>query len=147
MLYATQFGFATVGTNNGHFGDTGQYFLDNTEVLEDFAYRAMHTGVVTGKELAIHSSRLDLKDEIRCNHDVDMADIQVPLVRLASTLISLSSSGAKCNTAAAGMALATRGMTTGDGFALGGPVDSTSTDTSEKPGPGRCASCAFECRL
>jgi feruloyl esterase len=52
MLYATQFGFATVGTNNGHFGDTGKYFLGNTEILEDFAYRALHTGVVIGKELA-----------------------------------------------------------------------------------------------
>ncbi|RAO67358.1 uncharacterized protein BHQ10_003370 [Talaromyces amestolkiae] len=51
MLYATQFGFATVGTNNGHFGDTGKYFLGNTEILEDFAYRALHTGVVIGKEL------------------------------------------------------------------------------------------------
>lgn len=51
MVYATQFGFSTVGTNNGHFGDTGQYFLNNPEVLEDYAYRAVHTGVVVGKEL------------------------------------------------------------------------------------------------
>ncbi|KAJ5116854.1 hypothetical protein N7456_001202 [Penicillium angulare] len=51
MAYAAQYGFATVGTNNGHSGDTGKYFYHNTEVLEDFAYRALHTGVVIGKEL------------------------------------------------------------------------------------------------
>lgn len=51
MLYTTQFGFATVGTNNGHFGDTGRFFLNNPETLQDFAYRAMHTGVVIGKQI------------------------------------------------------------------------------------------------
>lgn len=51
MVYATQYGFATIGTNNGHFGDTGQYFLNNPEVIEDFAYRALHTGTVVGKAL------------------------------------------------------------------------------------------------
>ncbi|GIC88918.1 putative feruloyl esterase [Aspergillus udagawae] len=51
MVYASQYGFATIGTNNGHFGDTGQYFLNNPEVIEDFAYRALHTGTVVGKEL------------------------------------------------------------------------------------------------
>ena len=51
MLYAAQYGFATIGTNNGHFGDTGQFFYHNPEVLEDFAYRALHTGVVAGKEI------------------------------------------------------------------------------------------------
>ncbi|KAE8373006.1 putative feruloyl esterase B-1 [Aspergillus bertholletiae] len=51
MAYAAGYGFATVGTNNGHFGDTGVYFYQNPEVLEDFAYRALHTGVAVGKEL------------------------------------------------------------------------------------------------
>ncbi|EAW15424.1 putative feruloyl esterase [Aspergillus fischeri NRRL 181] len=51
MIYASQYGFATIGTNNGHFGDTGQYFLNNPEVIEDFAYRALHTGTVVGKAL------------------------------------------------------------------------------------------------
>ncbi|KAL4866526.1 putative feruloyl esterase B-1 [Aspergillus spectabilis] len=51
MIYATQYGFATVGTNNGHFGDTGAYFNNNTDVLEDFAFRALHTGVVVGKKI------------------------------------------------------------------------------------------------
>ncbi|KAJ5495529.1 feruloyl esterase B-1 [Penicillium diatomitis] len=51
MFYATQYGFATVGTNNGHNGDTGVFFYHNNETLKDYAYRAMHTGVVVGKEI------------------------------------------------------------------------------------------------
>jgi feruloyl esterase len=51
MIYAAQYGFATVGTNNGHFGDTGVYFYNNKEVLKDFAFRALHTGVVVGKSI------------------------------------------------------------------------------------------------
>ncbi|KAF7621858.1 feruloyl esterase B-1 [Aspergillus flavus] len=51
MAYAAGYGFATVGTNNGHFGNNGVSFYQNTEVVEDFAYRALHTGVVVGKEL------------------------------------------------------------------------------------------------
>ncbi|PKS05396.1 hypothetical protein jhhlp_008772 [Lomentospora prolificans] len=51
IAYATKFGFASVGANNGHDGDTGQYFLGNSDVLEDYAYRSVHTGVVVGKQL------------------------------------------------------------------------------------------------
>ena len=50
LAFGTQFGFATVGANNGHDGDTGKYFT-NTEVLEDFAYRSVHTGAMVGKEI------------------------------------------------------------------------------------------------
>ncbi|KAH6874410.1 Tannase/feruloyl esterase [Thelonectria olida] len=49
--YAASLGFATVGTNNGHDGMTGIRFLNNPDVIEDFAYRAMHTGVVLGKNI------------------------------------------------------------------------------------------------
>ncbi|KAM0421391.1 hypothetical protein ACHAPT_010745 [Fusarium lateritium] len=49
--YASSLGFATVGTNNGHDGTTGQSFLNNPDVIEDFAYRALHTGVVLGKDI------------------------------------------------------------------------------------------------
>jgi feruloyl esterase len=51
LAYGTNFGFATVGANNGHDGNTGVYFLNNTEVLEDFAYRSVHTGTVVGKQI------------------------------------------------------------------------------------------------
>ncbi|KAJ5628826.1 feruloyl esterase B-2 [Penicillium lividum] len=51
MAYGTMLGFATVGTNNGHNGSSGAAFLNNSEVVADFAYRALHTGVVVGKEI------------------------------------------------------------------------------------------------
>jgi hypothetical protein len=52
IQYAASLGFAAVGTNNGHNGMTGQSFLGNPDVIEDFAYRALHTGVVIGKEIS-----------------------------------------------------------------------------------------------
>lgn len=51
MAYASSFGFATVGANNGHNGTSGEPFYQHPEVLEDFAYRSVHTGVVVGKQL------------------------------------------------------------------------------------------------
>ncbi|KAI7970325.1 hypothetical protein EIK77_000539 [Talaromyces pinophilus] len=44
-------GFATVGTNNGHNGTSGKPFYRHPEVVEDFAYRSVHIGVVVGKKL------------------------------------------------------------------------------------------------
>lgn len=49
IAYATEFGFATVGANNGHNGTSGEAFYQNPDVVEDFAYRSVHTGVVVGK--------------------------------------------------------------------------------------------------
>ncbi|THU90666.1 tannase-domain-containing protein [Dendrothele bispora CBS 962.96] len=37
MAYASALGFATVGANNGHNGTSGRPFLNNSEVVEDFA--------------------------------------------------------------------------------------------------------------
>lgn len=51
MAYGTMLGFATVGANNGHNGTSGAAFLNNHEVLADFAYRSLHTGVVVGKKI------------------------------------------------------------------------------------------------
>ncbi|THU77519.1 putative feruloyl esterase B-2 [Dendrothele bispora CBS 962.96] len=51
LAYGSALGFATVGTNNGHNGDTGAPFLNNPDVLADFAFRAIHTGVLVGKNL------------------------------------------------------------------------------------------------
>ncbi|KAJ5090128.1 hypothetical protein N7532_008812 [Penicillium argentinense] len=51
MAYTSQLGFATVGANNGHNGTSGKPFYKHPEVVEDFAYRSVHTGVVIGKEL------------------------------------------------------------------------------------------------
>ncbi|KAJ5716181.1 hypothetical protein N7493_008092 [Penicillium malachiteum] len=51
LAYTAGFGFATVGANNGHNGTSGKPFFHHPEVLKDFAYRSIHTGVVIGKEL------------------------------------------------------------------------------------------------
>lgn len=52
LAYTVALGFSAVATNNGHNGTRGQAFYNNTEVVEDFAYRAMHTGVLLGKEIS-----------------------------------------------------------------------------------------------
>ncbi|KAF5369508.1 hypothetical protein D9758_002581 [Tetrapyrgos nigripes] len=51
MAYTSALGFATVGANNGHNGTSGRFFLNNSDVLEDYVYRSMHTGVAVGKEI------------------------------------------------------------------------------------------------
>lgn len=51
LAYTAQLGFATVGANNGHNGTSGEPFYHHPEVIKDFAYRSIHTGVVVGKEL------------------------------------------------------------------------------------------------
>lgn len=52
LAYTTALGFSAVATNNGHNGTRGYAFYENTEVVEDFAYRALHTGVIVGKEVS-----------------------------------------------------------------------------------------------
>lgn len=51
MAYTAGYGFATVGANNGHNGTAGGAFYNNADVVADFAYRSVHTGVVVGKAL------------------------------------------------------------------------------------------------
>ncbi|KAK3067695.1 tannase [Teratosphaeriaceae sp. CCFEE 6253] len=51
IAYASSFGFATVGANNGHNGTRGTAFYKNSEIAADFAYRSVHTGVVVGKAI------------------------------------------------------------------------------------------------
>ncbi|KAA8648099.1 hypothetical protein EYZ11_006151 [Aspergillus tanneri] len=51
LAYTTGLGFASVGANNGHNGTSGKPFYKQPEVIKDFAYRSLHTGVVVGKEL------------------------------------------------------------------------------------------------
>ncbi|KAL4795094.1 putative feruloyl esterase B [Aspergillus venezuelensis] len=49
--YGASLGFATVGANNGHNGTSGEPFYQAPEVLEDFVYRSVHTGIILGKQL------------------------------------------------------------------------------------------------
>ncbi|KAK7464222.1 hypothetical protein VKT23_006388 [Stygiomarasmius scandens] len=51
LAYASALGFATVGADNGHKGMSGAPFLNNSDVVEDYAFRSIHTGVVVGKSL------------------------------------------------------------------------------------------------
>lgn len=43
--------FATVGTNNGHDGDTGVFFFGHPEVIRDFAFRSIEREAVLGKQI------------------------------------------------------------------------------------------------
>ncbi|KUJ08955.1 tannase and feruloyl esterase [Mollisia scopiformis] len=52
LAYTASFGFASVGANNGHNGTSGISFYENPDVVADFAYRSMHTGVVVGKKVS-----------------------------------------------------------------------------------------------
>ncbi|KAI5122859.1 hypothetical protein M0805_003152 [Coniferiporia weirii] len=49
--YGSSLGFAAIGTNNGHDGDTGICFANNSEVLADFTSRSIHIEAVIGKHL------------------------------------------------------------------------------------------------
>ncbi|KAK5109572.1 hypothetical protein LTR62_006923 [Meristemomyces frigidus] len=61
IAYGTSLGFATVGANNGHNGTSGDAFYMNTEIVADFAYRSMHTGVVVGKAITKAFYKQDYK--------------------------------------------------------------------------------------
>ncbi|KAK4096809.1 tannase and feruloyl esterase [Parathielavia hyrcaniae] len=52
MLYTVGLGFATVGANNGHNGTSGEPFLNNPDVVTDFAWRSVHTNAVVGKQIS-----------------------------------------------------------------------------------------------
>ncbi|KAJ7739812.1 tannase and feruloyl esterase [Mycena metata] len=49
--YGTSLHFAAVGSDNGHDGNDGTPFLNHPEVINDFAFRAVHVEAVIGKEL------------------------------------------------------------------------------------------------
>ncbi|KAK0253643.1 hypothetical protein B0A54_14323 [Friedmanniomyces endolithicus] len=51
VAYGADFGFATVGANSGHNGTRGTAFYENGEVVADFSYRSVHTGVLVRKAL------------------------------------------------------------------------------------------------
>ena len=51
MAYATSYGFAATGSNNGHSGQNGTRFLNNPEVIKDYSYRALTTSAEVGKDV------------------------------------------------------------------------------------------------
>ncbi|KAF2639500.1 putative feruloyl esterase B precursor [Massarina eburnea CBS 473.64] len=52
LAYGTEHGFATVAANNGHNGTSGKAFLNNPDVIIDYAYRSLHTSILQAKKLA-----------------------------------------------------------------------------------------------
>ncbi|KAL9076013.1 MAG: hypothetical protein Q9157_003815, partial [Trypethelium eluteriae] len=52
LAYGTQHGFATVAANNGHNGTGGHDFLNNPDVIIDYAWRSLHTSISQTKSLA-----------------------------------------------------------------------------------------------
>jgi len=51
LNYGSTLHFATVGSDNGHDGNSGIVFLDHPEVINDFAFRAIHVEAVLGKQI------------------------------------------------------------------------------------------------
>ncbi|KAF7347232.1 Carboxylic ester hydrolase [Mycena venus] len=49
--YASSLGFTTTGSDNGHSGQNGTLFLNNIEVVKDFAWRSLLTSAVVGKQI------------------------------------------------------------------------------------------------
>ncbi|KAM0288303.1 hypothetical protein ACHAO9_007207 [Fusarium lateritium] len=49
--YGTSYGFATIGTNNGHDGNQGKPFYQHPDTVEDYAYRSVHLEAVLGKQI------------------------------------------------------------------------------------------------
>ncbi|KAK6511714.1 Tannase and feruloyl esterase [Arthrobotrys musiformis] len=54
MTYGTSLGFAVVGHDNGHAGDSGLPFLNRAEVVKDYAWRALYTAGQVGKSVVNH---------------------------------------------------------------------------------------------
>ncbi|KAF7342770.1 Carboxylic ester hydrolase [Mycena sanguinolenta] len=49
--YGTSLHFAAVGSDNGHDGASGLPFLNHPEVINDYAFRAIHVEAVVGKQI------------------------------------------------------------------------------------------------
>ena len=39
-MFQSQYGFAVVGSDNGHTGASGVRFLDDPDVVKDYSYRS-----------------------------------------------------------------------------------------------------------
>jgi feruloyl esterase len=51
LTYSSSYGFAAVSANSGHNGTSGGAFYKNIDVVADFVWRSLHTGVILGKEI------------------------------------------------------------------------------------------------
>ncbi|KAL8686715.1 MAG: hypothetical protein Q9218_006916 [Villophora microphyllina] len=51
LAYTTRYGFASVGSNNGHNGTTARTMYRDPDVVADFSWRSLHTSTAVGKKL------------------------------------------------------------------------------------------------
>ncbi|EJD47879.1 tannase and feruloyl esterase [Auricularia subglabra TFB-10046 SS5] len=51
LAYGTTLGFASIGNDGGHDGDSIAAFAPSDEILSDWAHRSLHVATVTGKAL------------------------------------------------------------------------------------------------
>lgn len=51
LAYGAQYGFSSTASNNGHNGSSGATFLNNPDVVTDYAWRSLHTLTQAGKTL------------------------------------------------------------------------------------------------
>ncbi|KAE9964918.1 hypothetical protein EG328_010115 [Venturia inaequalis] len=51
LAYSTSTEFAAISANSGHNGTSGGAFFHNSDVVADFVWRSVHTGVVIGKSV------------------------------------------------------------------------------------------------
>lgn len=70
LMHGTSFGLATFGTNSGHEGQAGYYFfLNKSENMNDFGYRAIHVEAETGKQVVeqYYGRKADYGDYTGCS--------------------------------------------------------------------------------
>ncbi|CAG9989270.1 unnamed protein product [Clonostachys byssicola] len=51
LAYGTSQGFATIGTNNGHNGTSGEPLYNNPGSIEDYVYRSIYLEATVGKQI------------------------------------------------------------------------------------------------
>jgi feruloyl esterase len=52
MAYGTELGFVTVGSDNGHNGNSAKFFLDSPEVMKDYGWRSYLLMTLVAKQVA-----------------------------------------------------------------------------------------------
>ncbi|KAF3908351.1 Tannase [Arthrobotrys entomopaga] len=61
MAFGNSLGFAAIGHNNGHAGDTGVPFYNRPQVVVDYVWRALYTAGKIGKKAVTHFYSSNIK--------------------------------------------------------------------------------------
>ncbi|KAJ6258303.1 Tannase [Drechslerella dactyloides] len=61
MMFGVESGFATLGHNNGHLGDTAVPFLNRPEIVKDYSYRALLKAISVGKDATSYLYKTDIR--------------------------------------------------------------------------------------